>query len=738
MGENLRKSRELLGLSREEVASRIGITQNRLSRIENAIVDPSVSELIALCNALKVTPAAIFIKTTRSIRSKVTKQSIEEFMTIKETAAVLGVAEQTITKLCKNKEIPHAKIGKAFLFRWTEINDWLDIQFNKQLTGKAKQRVINGERYGIEPLIGAREIKDIFGGLLPTDIKQDKFIPTYRIGNRKKYRLTDVLAYISQSSVSIYDVPVFGGCWDTRDFNRTPSVEEMAAKRLERRLSYNSRENVTPGYEWAYNSFTCDTVEEAEDRINDFRQVLEHKWLLGEAKVDWTGKSCKVDLRYMRVPAFWAGYRVIRSTRSADYPNQVKIKTLEFLSKNVPKERIIKVTYYTDTFFGIRPPKHCSTISYYAPVENKLASDPGTILNPKAKKQYEKLIEESMIRVPKRIMEAIEQLKSGDLTSGKLTHILREANLFDPMNEAGLIVFGERREIIDVKMFTERDKRKKRPFHGYWDIGIDKPYRRLVEMSPEEDTAYEEEREQRKQREKERMQRVAAYHNENRRIAVERVEQNYQDRLRTFGGSDKADLIRNALAEEDWNRLVWLQKYWDQLLLSDGRKRGRSIRYDNWEEFNIKIFDINKLIVGWKVTDSYRARDVFERLIKAGAIFCQIYSGIVEINPCLSDLLKEATGEDKEPNGWRSKLASSGAKVDTFLRPDSKLLSELAEKYSNVTLGKVFGISDVAIKKWLRKDGLKRTRRVANMNITEEEIKEIREHVKRTSGIDIS
>ena len=60
------------------------------------------------------------------------------------------------------------------------------------------------------------------------------------------------------------------------------------------------------------------------------------------------------------------------------------------------------------------------------------------------------------------------------------------------------------------------------------------------------------------------------------------------------------------------------------------------------------------------------------------------------------------------------------------LRPNSETLRELITKYSNITIGKIYGVSNVAVGKWLRKYNIKRDKLVLSSDVTDEEIKKIK------------
>lgn len=54
LGANLRSAREELGLSQEQVAEKVGITQPAYSFIESGFKTPSVATLVRLSNLLNV------------------------------------------------------------------------------------------------------------------------------------------------------------------------------------------------------------------------------------------------------------------------------------------------------------------------------------------------------------------------------------------------------------------------------------------------------------------------------------------------------------------------------------------------------------------------------------------------------------------------------------------------------------------------------------------------------------
>ena len=64
------------------------------------------------------------------------------------------------------------------------------------------------------------------------------------------------------------------------------------------------------------------------------------------------------------------------------------------------------------------------------------------------------------------------------------------------------------------------------------------------------------------------------------------------------------------------------------------------------------------------------------------------------------------------------------------LSPTKEALERLMCHYSNVAIGRVYGMSDVAIKKWMDKFGLARSRRVLSPELTEDEILKIRQELQ--------
>jgi len=64
------------------------------------------------------------------------------------------------------------------------------------------------------------------------------------------------------------------------------------------------------------------------------------------------------------------------------------------------------------------------------------------------------------------------------------------------------------------------------------------------------------------------------------------------------------------------------------------------------------------------------------------------------------------------------------------LTPTEESLGRLVNRYSNIAIGKIFDISNVAVGHWLKKFGLKRTQRLLTPDLSEEEIQRIRQELQ--------
>ena len=63
-------------------------------------------------------------------------------------------------------------------------------------------------------------------------------------------------------------------------------------------------------------------------------------------------------------------------------------------------------------------------------------------------------------------------------------------------------------------------------------------------------------------------------------------------------------------------------------------------------------------------------------------------------------------------------------------QPDKEQLQRLVDQYSNITIGKIYGVSEAAVRKWMDKSVL-RTRRIESADISASEIERIRKELLR-------
>ena len=56
MGKRIKNRRKTLGIKQNELAERIGISNNHLSSIERGLSNPSLNVFVDICNQLQVTP----------------------------------------------------------------------------------------------------------------------------------------------------------------------------------------------------------------------------------------------------------------------------------------------------------------------------------------------------------------------------------------------------------------------------------------------------------------------------------------------------------------------------------------------------------------------------------------------------------------------------------------------------------------------------------------------------------
>jgi transcriptional regulator with XRE-family HTH domain len=59
-GTNLRKAREKLGMTQEDLANELGFSQAHIARVESGMLNTSISHAFAFANALKIPIASLF------------------------------------------------------------------------------------------------------------------------------------------------------------------------------------------------------------------------------------------------------------------------------------------------------------------------------------------------------------------------------------------------------------------------------------------------------------------------------------------------------------------------------------------------------------------------------------------------------------------------------------------------------------------------------------------------------
>ena len=60
------------------------------------------------------------------------------------------------------------------------------------------------------------------------------------------------------------------------------------------------------------------------------------------------------------------------------------------------------------------------------------------------------------------------------------------------------------------------------------------------------------------------------------------------------------------------------------------------------------------------------------------------------------------------------------------LQPTKEKLEKLVNQYSNITIGRIYDISETAVRKWMRNLGIKRLKRIESADIDDNEIERIR------------
>ncbi|MEE3679098.1 helix-turn-helix domain-containing protein [Bacillus safensis] len=54
-------------------------------------------------------------------------------ITPSEAAEFLGIHKETVYIRCRNKELPHFRVGKKIYFRVDSLNEWINKQINESV-----------------------------------------------------------------------------------------------------------------------------------------------------------------------------------------------------------------------------------------------------------------------------------------------------------------------------------------------------------------------------------------------------------------------------------------------------------------------------------------------------------------------------------------------------------------------------------------------------------------------------
>ena len=57
---NVRRQRNILGLTQEQLAQKVGISPNYLSKVERSVSSPTLDVIVKLAEGLEVTPMELF------------------------------------------------------------------------------------------------------------------------------------------------------------------------------------------------------------------------------------------------------------------------------------------------------------------------------------------------------------------------------------------------------------------------------------------------------------------------------------------------------------------------------------------------------------------------------------------------------------------------------------------------------------------------------------------------------
>lgn len=99
IGERLREAREAKGISQRDLSALAGVPQAQISRIEAGAVDPRVSSLVALANALDLDVTLVPLKALPAVRSLIRQSPASSSHMRAARDSALSQIEQTLRTL---------------------------------------------------------------------------------------------------------------------------------------------------------------------------------------------------------------------------------------------------------------------------------------------------------------------------------------------------------------------------------------------------------------------------------------------------------------------------------------------------------------------------------------------------------------------------------------------------------------------------------------------------------------
>ncbi len=73
---------------------------------------------------------------------------MEKFLKIKDVMEFLPFSEYSLWRMCRDKEIPHHHVGRTYLFKASELIEWMDSKFRKP-KAKPGRKVTEADEVGV-------------------------------------------------------------------------------------------------------------------------------------------------------------------------------------------------------------------------------------------------------------------------------------------------------------------------------------------------------------------------------------------------------------------------------------------------------------------------------------------------------------------------------------------------------------------------------------------------------------